>query len=82
MYTLVIDNEFTCHMCPICLDNINPISHEICILKCKHQFHRLCIEEWDKTCPTNKNNKTNATCPECRTEFVLPKTSIGKVTQV
>lgn len=80
--TLVIENEFTCHICPICLDNINPQSYEICILECKHTYHKACIEEWDKTCPTNKNNKTNATCPECRTEFVLSKTSFGPVTQV
>ena len=80
--TLAIKNELTSDICPICLDKIHSIFKKKSTLHCGHTFHTLCIENWVESCPTNINDKTKATCPECRKEFVLPITSIEKVSQV
>lgn len=46
--------------CSICLDEG---MEEICILPCKHVFHKECIEDWLKRRPT---------CPTCRFSFTTP----------
>jgi hypothetical protein len=47
--------------CSICLDNFE-IGSIICELKCKHYYHKECIDEW-----LNENN----TCPNCRNNVYI-----------
>lgn len=42
--------------CPICIEKFNDID-KVMILKCKHYFHKRCIEQW-----FNEHD----TCPVCR----------------
>ena len=54
------DNEDDVN-CSICLDNFE-IGSMICELKCKHYYHKECIDEW-----LNENN----TCPNCRNNVYI-----------
>jgi len=56
--------ETTCSTCSICLENIkntrkNTRKHKI--LKCKHAFHKACIDEW---------LRVSTTCPVCRNQEI------------
>ncbi len=42
--------------CAICYETV-PVEHTICILKCRHKFHKTCLFEWAKR---------QANCPLCR----------------
>ena len=60
------NNDFTTENeddvnCSICLDNFE-IGSMICELKCKHYYHKECIDEW-----LNENN----TCPNCRNNVYI-----------
>ena len=59
-----IGNTFLCEdklniECNICKDAIE-FGEAKTILKCLHNFHKVCIKKWSE----NQNN-----CPTCRTEF-------------
>lgn len=60
-YKCIKDNDDICNKetCSICLENYNDDS-DVCILKCKHMFHRDCIKSWLKV----KRN-----CPYCKTDL-------------
>tara|TARA_B110000208_G_scaffold48182_1_gene63750 strand:+ start:106 stop:471 length:366 start_codon:yes stop_codon:yes gene_type:complete len=49
----IIDNLYGIDECIICIsDTIN--TDELCILKCNHTYHKICIDKWflkQKTCP-------------------------------
>jgi len=47
--------------CLICLDDYEPEA-ELRLLKCRHTFHKSCVDQWLQT---GKNN-----CPACRTKGV------------
>lgn len=49
--------------CSICHQKNNK---KQCILKCKHIFHKSCLEKWIQTC--SKNNDI-PTCPLCRSSI-------------
>ena len=57
-----VDKELSC---PICLCNFNETEDNnlICVLKCQHIIHEICIKKWLDT--ANKNE-----CPLCRREAV------------
>ena len=46
--------------CSICLGDFE-LEEEIVILSCKHEFHKLCAQEWFR-----ENIGKNQTCPNCR----------------
>ena len=46
--------------CSICLGDFE-LEEEIVILSCKHEFHKLCVQEWFR-----ENIGKNQTCPNCR----------------
>ena len=54
--------------CPICLSN-----HEIPYIKlhkCKHVFHKACLESWISRFEfENKAKKNHSLCPTCRSSF-------------
>jgi hypothetical protein len=43
--------------CPICLSEFT-LGEEARLLRCKHMFHKSCVDEW---------LHVNASCPTCRT---------------
>ena len=50
--------------CVICLYNVkNCRKSNISVLKCKHVYHRECIDKW-------KKQYNNLTCPLCRDNIV------------
>ena len=46
--------------CSICLGDFE-LEEEIVILSCKHEFHKLCAQQWFR-----ENIGKNQTCPNCR----------------
>ncbi|XP_073686273.1 E3 ubiquitin-protein ligase TTC3 [Garra rufa] len=48
--------------CIICHEDMNP--EEVCVLECRHSFHRQCIKSW---------LKEQSTCPTCREHALLPE---------
>ncbi|XP_066506429.1 E3 ubiquitin-protein ligase TTC3 isoform X2 [Hoplias malabaricus] len=48
--------------CIICHDDMAP--EELCVLECRHSFHRECIKSW---------LKEQSTCPTCREHALLPE---------
>ncbi|XP_076017533.1 E3 ubiquitin-protein ligase TTC3 [Genypterus blacodes] len=48
--------------CIICHEDMNP--DEICVLECRHSFHKKCIKSW---------LKQQSTCPTCRDHALLPE---------
>lgn len=47
--------------CAICCDDLQHGQHHyVCMLKCKHQFHKPCIDKWIHI---------NLTCPICKHEL-------------
>lgn len=57
-----VKNEVT--NCPICLE---PGSIMICIAKCKHFFHRRCIDQWFFQQSADRHTLS---CPVCRTKLL------------
>ncbi|XP_073335984.1 E3 ubiquitin-protein ligase TTC3 [Pagrus major] len=47
--------------CIICHDDMTP--DDICVLECRHSFHKECIRSW---------LKEQSTCPTCRDHALLP----------
>ncbi|KAM8742285.1 E3 ubiquitin-protein ligase TTC3 isoform 2-T2 [Acanthopagrus schlegelii] len=47
--------------CIICHDDMTP--DDICVLECRHSFHKECIKSW---------LKEQSTCPTCRDHALLP----------
>jgi hypothetical protein len=50
--------------CVICFEDIKKCQRDVSCTKCKHTFHKTCIERW-------LQNKEN--CPLCRTNMVISK---------
>ncbi|XP_050976999.1 E3 ubiquitin-protein ligase TTC3 isoform X2 [Labeo rohita] len=48
--------------CIICHEDMSP--EEVCVLECRHSFHRECIKSW---------LKEQSTCPTCREHALLPE---------
>lgn len=48
--------------CIICHEDMSP--EEICVLECRHSFHKECIRSW---------LKEQSTCPTCRDHTLLPE---------
>ncbi|XP_056252841.1 E3 ubiquitin-protein ligase TTC3 isoform X1 [Seriola aureovittata] len=48
--------------CIICHDDMSP--DDICVLECRHSFHKECIKSW---------LKEQSTCPTCRDHALLPE---------
>ncbi|XP_052423013.1 E3 ubiquitin-protein ligase TTC3 isoform X6 [Carassius gibelio] len=48
--------------CIICHEDMSP--EEVCVLACRHSFHRECIKSW---------LKEQSTCPTCREHALLPE---------
>ncbi|XP_040906849.1 E3 ubiquitin-protein ligase TTC3 isoform X2 [Toxotes jaculatrix] len=48
--------------CIICHDDMSP--DDICVLECRHSFHKECITPW---------LKERSTCPTCRDHALLPE---------
>ncbi|XP_035522663.1 E3 ubiquitin-protein ligase TTC3 [Morone saxatilis] len=48
--------------CIICHDDMSP--DDICVLECRHGFHKECIRSW---------LKEQSTCPTCRDHALLPE---------
>ncbi|XP_067288766.1 E3 ubiquitin-protein ligase TTC3 [Pseudorasbora parva] len=48
--------------CIICHEDMSP--EEMCVLECRHGFHRECIKSW---------LKEQSTCPTCREHALLPE---------
>ncbi|XP_034168674.2 E3 ubiquitin-protein ligase TTC3 isoform X1 [Pangasianodon hypophthalmus] len=48
--------------CIICHDDMTP--EDLCVLECRHSFHRECIKSW---------LKEQSTCPTCREHALLPE---------
>ncbi|XP_067350334.1 E3 ubiquitin-protein ligase TTC3 isoform X1 [Channa argus] len=48
--------------CIICHDDMSP--DDICVLECRHSFHKECIRSWFKE---------QSTCPTCRDHALLPE---------
>uniref|UniRef100_A0A667Y0B7 RING-type E3 ubiquitin transferase n=1 Tax=Myripristis murdjan TaxID=586833 RepID=A0A667Y0B7_9TELE len=48
--------------CIICHDDMSP--DDVCVLECRHSFHRECIKSW---------LKEQSTCPTCREHALLPE---------
>ncbi|XP_072441784.1 E3 ubiquitin-protein ligase TTC3 isoform X2 [Chiloscyllium punctatum] len=48
--------------CIICHEDLTPDT--MCVLQCKHHFHKMCIKKW---------LKENSTCPTCRVHALLPE---------
>ncbi|XP_051542126.1 E3 ubiquitin-protein ligase TTC3-like isoform X2 [Myxocyprinus asiaticus] len=48
--------------CIICHEEMN--SEDLCVLECRHSFHRECIKSW---------LKEQSTCPTCREHVLLPE---------
>ncbi|XP_051539596.1 E3 ubiquitin-protein ligase TTC3 [Myxocyprinus asiaticus] len=48
--------------CIICHEEMN--SEDLCVLECRHSFHRECIKSW---------LKEQSTCPTCREHTLLPE---------
>ncbi|XP_040005751.1 E3 ubiquitin-protein ligase TTC3 [Xiphias gladius] len=48
--------------CIICHDDMGP--DDICVLECRHSFHKECIRSW---------LKEQSTCPTCRDHALLPE---------
>lgn len=48
--------------CIICHEDMSP--DEMCVLECRHSFHRECIKSW---------LKEQSTCPTCREHALLPE---------
>ncbi|XP_053502090.1 E3 ubiquitin-protein ligase TTC3 isoform X2 [Ictalurus furcatus] len=48
--------------CIICHDDMVP--EDLCVLECRHSFHRECIKSW---------LKEQSTCPTCREHALLPE---------
>ncbi|XP_051973434.1 LOW QUALITY PROTEIN: E3 ubiquitin-protein ligase TTC3-like [Xyrauchen texanus] len=48
--------------CIICHEEVN--SDDLCVLECRHSFHRECIKSW---------LKEQSTCPTCREHVLLPE---------
>ncbi|XP_051971879.1 E3 ubiquitin-protein ligase TTC3-like isoform X2 [Xyrauchen texanus] len=48
--------------CIICHEEMN--SEDVCVLECRHGFHRKCIKLW---------LKEQSTCPTCREHALLPE---------
>ena len=65
--------HFSCeNECSICLEQLND---EVCVLKCKHEFHYDCLTMWVLTC---KKKKNKILCPLCKQNFEIC-TVINKV---
>ncbi|XP_062289741.1 E3 ubiquitin-protein ligase TTC3 [Scomber scombrus] len=47
--------------CIICHDDMSP--DDMCVLECRHSFHKECIKSW---------LKEQSTCPTCRDHTLLP----------
>lgn len=64
---LDIDSYFRCSdkhvLCSICLEDVKP-KEFVRELKCKHNFHKKCIDSWLYECI--KSNDNNIQCPICR----------------
>ncbi|KAJ7943243.1 RING-H2 finger protein ATL47-like, partial [Quillaja saponaria] len=58
--------------CAVCLCKIEQ-GEEIKELRCKHLFHRDCLDRWV--------DYKHDTCPLCR-DFIAPRTAIGEVGEV
>ena len=48
-------------ICSICLEDYSDIDKKISKTKCKHIFHKKCLNNWIKE---------NNTCPECRAKIL------------
>ncbi|KAI5099884.1 E3 ubiquitin-protein ligase TTC3 isoform X2, partial [Silurus meridionalis] len=48
--------------CIICHEDMTP--EDMCVLECRHSFHRECIKSW---------LKEQSTCPTCREHALLPE---------
>ncbi|KAF4108623.1 E3 ubiquitin-protein ligase TTC3 isoform X2 [Onychostoma macrolepis] len=48
--------------CIICHEDMS--AEEVCVLECRHSFHRECIKSW---------LKEQSTCPTCREHALLPE---------
>ncbi|KAM7398393.1 hypothetical protein PAMA_006344 [Pampus argenteus] len=48
--------------CIICHEDMSP--DDICVLECRHSFHKECIKSW---------LKEQSTCPTCRDHTLLPE---------
>ncbi|XP_060765384.1 E3 ubiquitin-protein ligase TTC3 isoform X2 [Neoarius graeffei] len=48
--------------CIICHEDMKP--EDLCVLECRHSFHRECIKSW---------LKEQSTCPTCREHALLPE---------
>lgn len=67
LYCEISKKNFTENICSICLDPIYSLllnvknsyyfENDVLITKCKHRFHKYCIEQW---------KIKNKTCPMCR----------------
>ena len=53
--------------CPICLEIIDDTN--VCIIDCKHAYHKECLEKWIQTSVKNRYYK----CPLCNIEYLLAK---------
>ncbi|XP_072369328.1 E3 ubiquitin-protein ligase TTC3 isoform X2 [Scyliorhinus torazame] len=51
---------FDAEPCIICHEDLTRDS--VCVLQCKHHFHKLCIKQW---------LRENSTCPTCRVHALL-----------
>ncbi|XP_056141104.1 E3 ubiquitin-protein ligase TTC3 isoform X2 [Lampris incognitus] len=48
--------------CIICHDDMSP--EDVCVLECRHSFHKECIKSW---------LKEHSSCPTCREHALLPE---------
>ncbi|KAA0704441.1 E3 ubiquitin-protein ligase TTC3 [Triplophysa tibetana] len=63
MFLLRCDNELNMEdPCIICHEDMS--AEDMCVLECRHSFHRQCIKSW---------LKEQSTCPTCREHALLPE---------
>lgn len=62
--------------CVICTDQLEGSDLK---LKCGHQFHQNCIDQWKRTCPNRafcrETGRLEASCPVCRAPVIADTSS-------
>ncbi|OQR81201.1 hypothetical protein ACHHYP_16648 [Achlya hypogyna] len=53
--------------CGVCCEPMTVGATEL-LPRCKHSFHRKCVEEWARSCQLRS---TSPSCPSCRVRYVL-----------
>ena len=60
IYRVISNDDLLLDECSICLEKYK-VNDKVLNLKCRHSFHRDCINQW---------LRDNNTCPECRENII------------